>query len=375
MHQDKGMTNMFNMNNIMGELAKNLAPGFKDVISDYMAKDAKTDNVTWLGSLLAKQLPNLAPEGIAQIGQGLIGGVSNFNARMASMEAAAAQGKASAEWLRDYLEDNLPKADMQSSGDYLEQMYNNMAAGNEVAQQAVADPNGMINITEEALAAEAVASGQEWNRITMQPMVADLGQQAELMGLNAMGMPLGNEFMQQAMSMPTGIIPEEYIAGEPSATMDQGIKLAAAAAIKIFIEKKKLSFISKIIPVHGITDIACWGVEGAKCIGKLAMGKISAAQALEHMKKTSVVALTGFIANGVAPKLLGMIPVVGMPLGIAASALLASMSTEEIQQKLAQGISVVADVATEMADGIAATVKAGVNTVKNSVMQFLGVEA
>lgn len=366
---------MFNMNNIMGELAKNFAPGFKDVISDYMAKDAKMDNVTWLGSLLAKQLPNLAPEGIAKISQGLIGGVSNFNARMASMEAAAAQGKASAEWLRDYLEDNLPKADMQSSGDYLEQMYNNMAAGNEVAQQAAADPNGMINITEEALAAEAAGSGQEWNRITMQPMVADLGQQAELMGLNAMGMPLGNEFMQQAMSMPTGIIPEEYIAGEPSATMDQGIKLAAAAAVKTFIEKKKLSFISKIIPVHGIADIACWGVEGAKCIGKLAMGKITAAQALEHMKQSSVVALTGFIVNGVAPKLLGMIPVVGMPLGVAVSALLSCMSTEVIQQKVAQGINVVANVATEMAEGIATTVKAGVNTVKNSVMQFLGVEA
>jgi len=40
-----------------------------------------------------------------------------------------------------------------------------------------------------------------------------------------------------------------------------------------------------------------------------------------------------------------------------------------------QGIRVIADVVMEMAEGIASTVKAGVNMVKNSVMQFLGVEA
>ncbi len=366
---------MFSLSNITGELAKAFVPEFKNIISDYMAKDPKVDNLTWLGGLLAKQLPGMASEKIVNIGEGLLGGVSNFNSRMASMEAAAAQGKAAAEWLRDYLEDNLPQNDMQRSGEYLEQMYGNMMAGNEVARQATANPEGMINITEEAIEGEIVPSDQEWNRFSMQPLISDLAQQAELMGMNGMSMPLGNEFMQQAMALPTGVIPEEYIAGESSASLDQGIKLAAATAIKVFIEKKKLSFLSKILPVHGIADIACWGVEGAKCIGKLALGKMSAAQALEHMKRTSMVALIGFIANGVAPKLLGMIPVVGMPLGVAASALLASMSTEEIQQKLSQGIELVADVATEMVDGITATVKAGVNTVKNSVMQFLGVEA
>ena len=366
---------MFNLSDITSGLARTFAPEIKDIISDYMTKEAKVDNVTWLGNMLAKKLPNMNPEGIVKIGEGLIDGVSNFNARKASMEAAAMQGQNSAEWLRDYLEDNLPKEDLQKSGEYLEQIYNNMMMGNGVAQQAMKDTNGMINITEEALAAENAVSGQDWNRFTMQPMIADLEQQADVMGLHGMGMPLGNELMQRAMSMPTGIIPQEYIEDNAPSVMDQGLKLATAAAMKIFIEQKKIPFISKLLPINGIVDIACWGVEGAKCIGKLSLGKISAAQAMAQMKQSSVAALTGFIANGVAPKLLGMIPVVGMPLAFASSALLASMSTEEIQGKLAQGISIAANVATEMAEGIVTTVKAGANTVKNSVMQFLGMEA
>ena len=158
-------------------------------------------------------------------------------------------------------------------------------------------------------------------------------------------------------------------------SLDQGVKLATAAAIKVFIEKKKLTFLSKALPITGIADIACWGVEGAKCIGRLALGKISAAQAMEYMKHSTVAAMTGFITTGVAPKLLGMIPVVGMPLGIAASVLLASMSTETIQQKLSQGISLVAGVAQEMAQGVMATVTETAISVKNSVLRFVGLEA
>lgn len=365
----------FSIGSFMGDMAKSFAPELKDFVTDFMNKDPKMDNITWLGGTLVKHLPNMAPELVSQMGQGLIGAVGDFQSRLSSIQAAAAQGQATAEWLRDYLEDNIPQDKMQEYGDYLEQVQANMATGNQVVQQAMLEPDGMINITEEAFETPVATSGQEWNRFSMQPMIADLSQQAELMGMNGMAMPLGNEFMQQAMEMPTGVIPQELIDGSAQMSLDQGVKLATAAAIKVFIEKKKLTFLSKALPITGIADIACWGVEGAKCIGRLALGKISAAQAMEHMKHSTVAAMTGFITTGVAPKLLGMIPVVGMPLGIAASVLLASMSTETIQQKLSQGISLVAGVAQEMAQGVMATVTETAISVKNSVLRFVGLEA
>jgi hypothetical protein len=48
---------------------------------------------------------------------------------------------------------------------------------------------------------------------------------------------------------------------------------------------------------------------------------------------------------------------------------------EEIQKKIANGIELVAGVASEVVVGVTNTVKAGLNKVKNSVMQFLGTEA
>ena len=150
----------FSIGSFMGDMAKSFAPELKDFVTDFMNKDPKMDNITWLGGTLVKHLPNMAPELVSQMGQGLIGAVGDFQSRLSSIQAAAAQGQATAEWLRDYLEDNIPQDKMQEYGDYLEQVQANMATGNQVVQQAMLEPDGMINITEEAFETPVATSGQ-----------------------------------------------------------------------------------------------------------------------------------------------------------------------------------------------------------------------
>lgn len=358
---------MFSFKDISDNV-KAVAPSIKEFVTSYMER-GDMDNATWLAKQLATHFPKLNPEQLVGMGQGLFDGVNSFNARLAAAEAAAAQGRSNAEWLRDYLEDNLPEGNMQAYGDYLEQANGSLAEGNQVLEQAVQNPSGMINVSEEQMASPVVPCGTEWNRFSVQPMVADFTQQAEFAGMN--GMSIGQTLVPQLAGMPTGVFPEEMME-QPSETLDQGIKLATAAALKVFIDKKKIPFLSKMFPIGAVSNFACFGVEGAKCLGRFAMGKISAAQALEQMKRTSVVAMTDFLMMGVTPKLLSMIPVIGVPLSFATSIALANMSTEAIQEKLAQGIDLVAGMAQDVVQGVKETITGTVQSVKNSVVEFLG---
>ena len=364
---DKEKCMMFSFKEITNTV-KEIAPDIKEVVSSYMDR-GEMDNVTWLSKQIVTCFPKLNPEQVVGMGEGLLDGVNRFNARLASIEAAAAQQQANSEWLRDYLEDNLPGGNMQSYGDYIEQANDVVAEGNQIFEQAINEPAGMIKISNTQLASVFDSSGGNWNRFTVQPIVSDFSQQAELAGLNSIR--LGQSIVPQLSGIPTGIFPEEMVE-TPSANLDQGLKLATAVALKVFIEKKKIPFLSQVLPIGAISNFACFGVEGAKCLGRLAMGKISVAQALEQMKRVSVVALTDFITIGVAPKLLGMVPLVGMPLSFAASIALANMSTEAIQEKLAQGIDLVADMAQDVVLGVRETITGTVRCVKNSVLEYLG---
>lgn len=365
---DKEKCMMFSLKEITNTV-REIAPDIKEVVSSYMDR-GEMDNVTWLSKQIVTYFPKLSQEQVIGMGEGLLDGVNRFNARLASIEAAAAQQQANSEWLRDYLEDNLPGGNMQSYGNYIEQANDVVAEGNQVFEQAMNEPAGMINISNTQLAPVIDSSGENWNRFTVQPIVSNFSQQAEIAGLNSIR--LGQSIVPQfSGGIPAGIFPEEMMEN-PSANLDQGLKLATAVALKVFIEKKKIPFLSQVLPIGAISNFACFGVEGAKCLGRLAMGRISAAQALEQMKRVSVVALTDFITMGVAPKLLGMVPLVGMPLSFAASIALANMSTEEIQEKLAQGIDLVADMAQDVVLGVRETITGTVRCVKNSVLEYLG---
>lgn len=349
-------------------------PTIQDFVISYMKKDAKTDNLTWLGTQLAKHLPDVPIGAAMQMGQEISSSIGRFSANMNAIHAACEEGRTKAEWLRDYLESNMDEETMQERGEYLYQVNENLAAGNAVAMDPQKNFEDMINITEEALNETTQPSGIEWNKYNMQELVDSIGQQAALAGMNGISLPVDPSTLQGMQGM-ANTLPPEMIEQTPSEALDGGVKMAAAAALQFLAKTKKIPILSKLFPVGAITDIACWGVEGAKCIGKCALGKMTATQAMEHMKRASVVAMANLITSGLAPKLFCAIPVVGVPLSYAASLILPNMASEQIQQKLYEGVTMVTDVATEMAQGIADTAKNAMNSVKNSVAAVLGVEA
>ena len=341
-----------------GKIFNDVAPIAKDIFTSFAQKGA-TDNVTWLAQTFAGN--KYTSQEAASLTEEVYSTIGRFNANMRNIERACAAGKTKEQWLKNFIEGN-PNLTTQQKGEYLEQANAALNLGNQV-MAATMDAPQMINITAEVNQLmkqdlPPVDPNAHWNRYTMTPVVNEVGQQAMLMGANGMMIPV-----DMAQFPAEEILPEGYLEEERGSIVDEGLKMAAAAAIKIGHAAGKIPFLPKKLPVSAITNIACVGVETFKNIGRVAMGKISPMQAVENVGRATVAAVADFCTTGIPAKLLAPIPVVGPALSIMVGGFLMQCSPEYIQQKIYAGIEKIKPVAKK----IAATISNAVNTVTNTV--------
>lgn len=349
-----------------------IAPIAKDIFTSYSKKDKATDNLTWLAQTFAKNKSTAADA--AKLTEDVYSTINRFSANMRSIEQAAAIGKTKEQWLKNFIEglDNMTE---QQKGEYLNQANAALGYGNQVMMNAMQNPNE-INITKEVnqLTQQELpmpANNVQWNRYTMAPTINQVGQQAVLVGANGMVMPID---MMDPNAMQGGeVIDQNIIEEERGSVIDEGLKMAAAAALKIGSVAGKIPFLPKAMPMSAITNIACVGVESFKNIGRVAMGKISPMQAMENIGRASIAAIADFCATGIPAKLLAPIPVVGPMLSVAVGGFLMSCSPEYIQQKIYAGIEKIKPIAQKIRATVSNAVNSVTNTVKNAVNNVMNV--
>lgn len=355
----------FTWSNIIPETIKEMTPMMKGLVSSYMEKDENTDTVTWMGTELAKHIGIPAEEAM-QMSQEFSATIGRFSENLNAIQESCATGNTREEWLRNTLAKNAEGKNTQEYANYLEQVNENLTAGNAVVRKAMQSPGTFINLSEEALAEEDELNDVEWNRYKLQNLSASIANQAELAGMNGMSVPVDSTIISSMEDM-TGSLPTEIIEGTASDALDSGVKMAAAAALKVVAETKKIPFLSKLLPIMGIANLACWAVEGAKCLGRCALGGMSAMQGIEQMKRASVAVMADLITSGLAPRLFAAIPVVGMPLSFAASLILPNMTTHEVREKLYIGVTIICETAKTIAHSIVEQVTGVFTSVKNTV--------
>ena len=346
----------------LGKIFSSAAPTAKEIFKSFAEKGA-TDNVTWLAQTFAgnkytkSEAQSLTEEVFSTIGR--------FNANMRNIDRACAAGKTKEQWLKNFIESNV-NLTPQEKGEYLAQANAALNFGNQV-MTATMDTPQMINITQEVNQLmkqdlPPVDPNAQWNRYTMTPVVNQIGQQAMLMGANGVMLPL------DASQMPSEeILPEDFVEEERSSIVDEGLKMAAAAALKISHAAGKIPFLPKAMPINAITNIACVGVESFKNIGRVVTGKISPLQAMENIGRATVAAVADFCTTGIPAKLLAPIPVVGPALSVMVGGFLMQCSPEQIQQKIYAGIEKIKPVARKIATTITNAVNTVTSTVKNAV--------
>lgn len=339
-----------------GKIFDAIAPTAKEIFTSF-AKKGATDNVTWLAQTFAgdkntaKDAASLTEEVYATIGR--------FSANMRNIEQAVAAGKTKEQWLKNFVESNI-NLTPQQKGEYLAQANAALNFGNQVMSATMQAPQ-MINITEEVNQLmqqdlPPVDPNAQWNRYTMAPVVNQIGQQAMLMGANGVMLPMPQVTAEE-------ILPQDVTEEQSGSTVDEGLKMAAAAAIKIGHAAGKIPFLPKVMPISAITNIACVGVESFKNIGRVVTGKISPLQAVENVGRAAVAAVADFCTTGLPAKLLAPIPVVGPALSVAVGGFLMQCSPEQIQQKIYAGI----DKVKTVAKSVATTISNAVNTVTSTV--------
>ena len=146
------------------------------------------------------------------------------------------------------------------------------------------------------------------------------------------------------------ILPENFIEEERGSIIDEGLKMAATAALKIGHAAGKIPFLPKAMPIEAITNIACVGVESFKNIGRVVTGKISPLQAVENIGRATVSAIADFCTTGIPAKLLAPIPVVGPALSVFVGGFLMQCSPKVIEQKIYAGLDKVKTVAKSVAN-------------------------
>lgn len=344
-----------------GKIFDSVAPIAKDVFKSFSQKGT-TDNVTWLAQTLAGN-KHTAEEAVS-LTEEIYSTIGRFNANMRNIEQACAAGKTKEQWLKNFIEGNV-NLTPQEKGEYLAQANAALNFGNQVMTTTMQAPQ-MINITEEVNRLmqqdlPPVAPNTQWNKYTMAPVVNQIGEQAMLMGANGMMMPVD-------MSQMPGeeILQGDFIEEERGSVVDEGLKMAAAAAIKIGHASGKIPFLPKAMPVSAITNIACVGVESFKNIGRVAMGKISPMQAVENVGRAMVSAVADFCSTGIPARLLAPIPVVGPALSVMVGGFLMQCSPQYIEQKIYAGIEKIKPVARRIATTINNAVNTVTSTVKNA---------
>lgn len=358
---------MFMLKELGATIMEAAAPTLVDFAKSYLSK-GDVDDTSWASKKFEEHIPGISSEEATGLSDGLISGVDNFNARMASLQAARNAGRERSEWLKDVLEKEKGKSIVEQ-GDELQAAYNSLSAGNLVMRQAMESPNETLEISEDDLLnAGNAGEPTEWNKYNARKLINNLNKQAEMTGMHGMSLPDVID-MNDMTGQDQETLPVEE--AENDGAMDRGLKIAAGAALKALkclSVTKKIPLLNKL-PIGTFADIACWGVEGARCIGRLANGKMTTMQALEHMKCASTVVVANAV-TAAAPLALAAIPVVGVPLATVTSVVMATEIGNVVQEKVKQGIDILADAAKELLpplDGV----KEFASGIKNSVLNFL----
>ena len=335
---------------------KEILPTAENILSSY-AQKGTLDNGTWLTGVLSANKDTASDA--QRLSKTIQSSVGRFSENMRSMNDACTEGKTKEKWLKEFIQNNVD-LNPEEKNVYLAQIEAALKRGNEVMVNFIIAP-APVDISQEEL--PATEQDVHWSRYTT---INDISQQSVLMGANGVQVLIAQNSLQGEEILQDDITEESL-----NPKLDEGLKMAAAAALKIGHVAGKIPCLPKDTPLSAIIDIACVGVEMLKNIGRVATRKISPMQAMENIGRASIIAVSDFCATGIPAMALNAIPVVGPVLSSICAGILVSHSSTEIQEKIYAGINRIKPVATKVTTTVYSTMVTTKNKVRNSVNAVL----
>ena len=331
---------------------KEVLPTAENILSSY-AQKGTVDNGTWLTGVLSANKDTASDA--QRLSRTIQSSVGRFSQNMQSINDACTEGKTKEKWLKEFIQNN-SDLNQDEKCHYLAQVEAALKRGNEVMVNFVIAP-APVDLSQEELPSDEQTA--QWSRYTT---INNIAQQSVLMGSNGVQILIDQNALQGEEILQDDISEESL-----NPKIDEGLKMATAAALKIGQVAGKIPCLPKDTPLSVIIDIACVGVEMVKNIGRVATGKISPMQAMENIGRASIIAVADFFATGIPAMALHAVPFVGPVLSSVCAGFLTSRSSTEIQEKIYAGINKIKPYAIKATNTFHSTMVNTKNKVRNSV--------
>lgn len=221
-----------------------------------------------------------------------------------------------------------------------------------------------------------------WNEYVTKDLAIGIGKQAGYAALQGAAIGVGFDVAQKLWngeSVDTNEVVETAIVSGA----DFGVKVAAAGALKVGVEKEIIKVIPKGTSVGTIANIAYVAIEDVKVFGKMATGELTMKESIEKLEQTTVSTAAGLAAMGKGVAIGAAMGTVFGPVGTAVGGFVGGtvgyMAGSKIgegvvkyAQKVRDGAKKVVKTVTSGAKRVASSVASGVKSFCSSVASFFG---
>ena len=316
-----------------------------DLLSSYLNKSAETTTLDWLKNNMTKYLPDTAAKVINEISDELIDCVDEFNNNMQSLEENSRQGKTNEQWMQSQLRE-LPNMDMNQTGEYLSKVQAGLTAGNQQVEKALKTGEPLTIDAEPIQENNQETTQQNWNKFSLNSVISNIAGQATIAGLNGAMLTSGAD-MALKVTEKLPVLKKDIAEANLFSSLDTGLKVASAAALKIAANTGKIPFLKKT-PISTIASIACWGVESVKAITNFASGKKNAMQTVDHLGKAAISAVTGLVKKGVDMAVWSRVPIVGPFIGMTTGTAVGDTASKKVGELLKVGFKKIRPIAATL---------------------------
>ena len=351
--------------------AERLAPIMGRFMRAYEESE-QDDESAWLDAPLKEELPERSEEEIQTIRKEIRTSVAAWDADMASIHEACAEGKSKEEWLEGKLQESTIGVNVSDYGTYLAEANTELHQANQEAIEGTREQPSDFEENGE----------QKWDAANTHELALQLGKEVEVSSLASTVLRTGWKMAENIPLRETfqnlKKVGDALRSGE-----DQGVKEAASAALRAGIEKGYIPFLPKSTPTAIVSGLACAGVEQAKIAMQFADGDISGGQALNLMGRVATVQASnvcGHLGEQLGKKagqalgmMVGSVMPVLMPVGMAVGnfvgGVVGRIGGSAIGKAIGKAVHKIAEVAKPVLkrawEGVKSVGRSIVNGVKN----------
>lgn len=159
--------------------------------------------------------------------------------------------------------------------------------------------NPLSKADAKALQKEAQSGGLKdlnWNQFQVRDVAKHIAVQTGQATLLGVAVGAGMEVVRK-VSNGEEVKAKDLVEPALATGADFGVKVMAAGALKVGVEKGLVKVIPKGTPAGTIANIAHIAVENAKIVGKVAAGEMSIKEGLDQMEATTVSIVAGILAS------------------------------------------------------------------------------